>query len=370
MSFDLNISSKTRPFDPDAWSKSLNDQLKEFKFDPSIDWNNHEGYTPCTWKDSNGELIQTGFEFFKDDQSKTTRNLLGIKTTKHNWSVTLSLKSDDDELKAGWLAAGVLANICSGTLTDPQSGNTFDGDAALKEAQKQMQPKTPPQNKYNTFDFKAHSTFQKQNEKEIHKLAKTKLAPLEMKRKGRGKSWMLDKGWYTILVEFLPSRHHYQVMVNVAATIHWDINETWSFDVMLDAPTPRFESAEELGANNEYLFDLIIPKIEELVRIMSDFSLLREHEMNSIRSYEPHKSRKLGIYSALLGDTEARNQYFQNVIDYSPEVEHDWFKDLKESTRALKEETDNIETFRARLIENIKASRALKKLPEMDIELP
>lgn len=220
------------------------------------------------------------------------------------------------------------------------------------------------------FDSKAHTAFQNNNAKAIHKLAKQHLGPLGMERRGKGKSWLMDMGWYVVFVEFLPSRHFYQLQVNVAASLLWKISDSWGFDVMFQNSTPRLETGEELIASNEKMVEDSAKQVKELLGLMSDFSRLRDFTKASIHSYEPHKSRALGIYSALLRDKAAADEYFKNVAEFPSEIEYGWLKALREMTSVLANKAGDVNALKEQLLENIQIARKMKELPEMEVQLP
>ena len=135
MSYDLMVSSVWMKFPGKDWEFEVSKKLKGFGFDSRINWKEHEGYTPCKWEDTknHGPRIRSGFEFYLEDNSyKKKTKFFGMKVTKRDWSVTLSMKSDEMEL--GWIAAAQLAKYTSGILTDPQTGEEFEGNKAINAA--------------------------------------------------------------------------------------------------------------------------------------------------------------------------------------------------------------------------------------------
>lgn len=368
MSFDLNISVKDTKFNATVWEEAIRDELPNFKFTTEINWENYEGFIPVSWDDN--ENIETGFEFHLENLSTKGKMFGLLSSPKHKWNVTISVKGDDAEQKIAWVAAGTLAKLFSGILTNPQSGNSYEGDAALAQAQEEIKPKIFVPNKYNTFDFKAHNDGHKANLKELNKLVRKRFKPLGIMKKGSS-SWLYDQGWYTIYLEFKTSKSEHRMLVNVAATIHWNVKDYWAFDVSMDCNTPKFDSFEELGNNNEALIELVLAKAEELKEIMSDLERLEKFVEDSIHIYEPYKSKLLAKLCVLQGNNEEKKAYFEKVMNYTHGgEEYDWIIELKAKNKELNELSSNLDSFKELLIKNIKVSRQLKKLSEMEIELP
>lgn len=64
----------------------------------------------------------------------------------------------------------------------------------------------------------------------IAKAAKDALQPLGFRRKGRSRIWLLDRDWWTVVVEFQPSGWTKGSYLNVAAHWLWSSSGHLSFD--------------------------------------------------------------------------------------------------------------------------------------------
>jgi hypothetical protein len=75
----------------------------------------------------------------------------------------------------------------------------------------------------NTGDPAAHGNL-------LFAAAKTHLAPLGMKRKGKSRVWFKDNGWWLSLVEFQPSAWSKGSYLNIACMWLWHAKDYYSFD--------------------------------------------------------------------------------------------------------------------------------------------
>lgn len=376
MSFDLNVTGKNITFNPKKWEQEIGKHLNGFAFDDSVDWETHSGFLPVSWNDPGDpeNRVESGFEFSMETEAAKTstfKRLFGKGVDSKDIEFFFSFSSSGDAYETGWLAAGSLAKITGASLDDPQEGESYEGDAALKQALKAIQAsKSPARNSYNTFDFQAHGAFQKSNEKVIHKLARETFLPYKIMRKGVSKCWHDDLGWCTIIIEFLPSKHHWGMIINVAANFHWDKDDTMSFDFAPDHTNPKYENAKEYEKHNDAMVQQTLGRVLSLRTTLADLQLLKDALIQTVNTYEPHKSYHLGIICGLQGDMAGMSRYFKNVLDTEEDEGVDWIIALKDETRALAALSGDPEKFKTHIIDCMRTSRALKKLPEMEIKLP
>jgi hypothetical protein len=69
-----------------------------------------------------------------------------------------------------------------------------------------------------------------EHSKIIAEAAKETLEPLGIFQKGRSRSWIDDRGWWIVNIEFQPSGNSKGSYLNVAAMWLWDENDFFTFD--------------------------------------------------------------------------------------------------------------------------------------------
>lgn len=374
MSFDLNVTGRNINFDPEKWKREIGRYLEGFAFDSSIEWDNHSGFLPTSWidPDDSENRIESGFDFsYEKMKPNILKSIFNSGSTSQNINFMFSFSSDDDEFKVGWISAGVLTQMYNASLNDPQEGEDYEGLHALEHALKNIEPSNQHQSDSEyIFDSKEFKAFKKKNANEIHKIAKEILTPYGIMREGKSKSWLDDHGWHTIFIEFLPFKSGWGTIVRVAANFHWHQKDYMSYDVFTKTNAKEFDTPEECSAYNKELIQEALNRVLDLRETMSDLNSIRNSAINSTETYEPHKSYHLGILSGLLGDIPGMRDYFNVVLAKREREEPDWLISLKDQAQELLDNSDNQKVFRMCLKERINTTRSLKKLPEIEFEIP
>src|SRR5690606_34982472 len=75
-----------------------------------------------------------------------------------------------------------------------------------------------------------------------------------------------------------------------------------------------------------------------------------------------------GTICGLTNEFDKQNEYYQKVLNNSETFE--WLNELKKRVKILAEKAESQNIFTETIIEIVKKTRILKKLPETEIKLP
>jgi hypothetical protein len=131
MSYDLIVELKrTNMPTPDKWHSSIIDAGFPADLYKDFDVDSHTGFLPCH---INGEV--SGFEYYARgiDQNNSLPSLPSA-----DFSILFSIGSRPLELVSALAASSTLAAISSGTVVDPQSGESVISEHAIAWAKAQL----------------------------------------------------------------------------------------------------------------------------------------------------------------------------------------------------------------------------------------
>jgi hypothetical protein len=77
--------------------------------------------------------------------------------------------------------------------------------------------------------------------------AQSVLSPLGLRRKGRSRTWVDDRGWWLIVAEFQPSSWAIGSYLNVGVCWLWAEKDHFSFDVYRLHPLVKYVDDEQFG---------------------------------------------------------------------------------------------------------------------------
>jgi len=194
--------------------------------------------------------------------------------------------------------------------------------------------------------------------------AKQVLGPLGLRRKGRSRIWLDDRGLWLFVVEFQPSGWSNGSYLNVSASWLWTGTNHLAFDVF--NRVGGFVSAETgqdfspLANQLAELAKLEIMKLRERFESLQD--ILRQLESEEATAWTLYS---LGIVHGWLGHPTEAEQALQRLG--SQPAEHDWQKDLQARAKALADLVDDQPAFRSAIRDTIAAARTREKLPALDL---
>ena len=207
-----------------------------------------------------------------------------------------------------------------------------------------------------------------EHSKIIAEAAKETLEPLGIFQKGRSRSWIDDRGWWIVNIEFQPSGSSKGSYLNVAAMWLWDENDFFTFDFGNDVGgriAGFVEYVDEKQFTPEALRLSSLAKAEAL-RLRSKFVSIHDAAL-----YLPAKARrddspwtKLAAAIALgyVGKTFRARRLFKSLERKEPV--HEWEYKLQERARGFAESLDRPNDFQRYVKEAIWRTRKLLKLPE------
>jgi len=205
--------------------------------------------------------------------------------------------------------------------------------------------------------------------KVIAAAAKTHLSPIGMVRKGRSRTWLLDRYWWLGIVEFQPSSWARGTYLNVSLMWLWEPTDSLAFEVEPRRRGQFVEVGQDFGTQAARLASEAGEAITGLVARFDTVAKVIEYlEPRAVKS----GARKLGHLATaygLLGDmNRARQTFEQAVVARENEWSGPWraLSYLLDARDAAAEQS----TFRNWVYGTVTATRAALKLPATGDALP
>jgi len=226
-------------------------------------------------------------------------------------------------------------------------------------------------------------TTQLPHTKLLDAAAREVLGPLGIKRRGRSRTWLDDRGWWVGVIEFQPSSWSRGSYLNVGVNWLWQAGEdaaelAFHFGGRVDAPGGRefieYASDEEFAplarkqamaaAERAQHYRALFPTIESTAAVLKRY----ERRQSILESIDT------GIALGLVGDAGGARRMFARYIDYHESgKELEWRTEIDEirydRARQLSELVSEPASFRERVRQDIKQARSQLRL-DPDIGLP
>jgi hypothetical protein len=204
-----------------------------------------------------------------------------------------------------------------------------------------------------------------------NKTAKKIFGVYEIKQKGQSRIWLDDNGWFTTVIEFQPFRGRQGTTLNIGVNFHWYEKEYFSFDIgyRQDVEFVAYDgNKERFLAEVEKLCEIALTKTLEYRDKLKNIDQAKSTILNHVFSSESilgsyHK----GIICGLTRDFPQLNDFFQKLLKEDHPGE--WLNELKDRVNFLISNADDQNQFTVTIIEIIRKTRVLKKLPEREIKL-
>jgi len=208
----------------------------------------------------------------------------------------------------------------------------------------------------------------REHSKIISRVAKETLAPLGLFQKGSSRTWIDDRGWWIVVIEFQPSGFGKGSHLNVGAMWLWHEQDHFTFDFGNDVGC---RIASFVGYVDEKQFTR---EANRLAYLAKDEVLKLRSKLVSIHDaarYLPRKAArddsawtKLSAAIALgyVGKTFRARWLFKSIERKKPVG--DWELRHQESARGFAETLDRSDDFQRCVKERIWRTRKLLKLPE------
>lgn len=190
------------------------------------------------------------------------------------------------------------------------------------------------------------------------------LGPLGLKRKGKSRLWIDDRGLWLFVVEFQPSSWSKGSYLNVAASWLWNPTDFMTFDV--PNRVGDFASAQE---GQDYLplaIKLAGLAKAEIIRLRDEFESLQDilAHLEAQRETGP-TLYGLGVVRGWLGQSVEARQSFQRLLALS--FEHGWQENLRAEVTRIAELLDDNAAFQAAVRQAVELARAREKLPALGL---
>jgi len=206
----------------------------------------------------------------------------------------------------------------------------------------------------------------------ITSAARDVLRPLGLRRRGRSRVWLDDRGWWLGVVEFQPSGFSRGSYLNVGVCWLWGWNGDVSFDVgsrVKGAGFVSYETDEQFAPEARRFAELAAARVEEFRAAFPDLTAAADYlfaHNNGIANACLHAA----TVAALIGR-------YDHAIRLLHDIEADaaarpaaygdsdaWMRHVHESAVCLRTKTGQAR-FLAERCEQVRAGRAALKLPPL-----
>ncbi len=192
-----------------------------------------------------------------------------------------------------------------------------------------------------------------------------------IKQKGQSRIWIDDRGWYIIVIEFQPFHGRHGSTLNVGVNFNWYEQQYFSYDigsrenvdfVEYNQDEDRFQ--KEIEHFCEIALDKVFQYRENLKNLHDAKLFILNHQFTSENLWGSYHK---GTIAGLTNDFDTLNIYYKQLL--SEDYSYDWVQELKRRVETLSQKTETQDQFAEAVKEIVKNTRALKKLPPIDINL-
>ena len=187
------------------------------------------------------------------------------------------------------------------------------------------------------------------------------LSPLGLRRKGRSRTWVDDRGWWLIVVEFQPSSWAIGSYLNVGACWLWAEKDHFSFDVGYRLqPLVKYVDDGQFG---QALAKMATSAKKRIFELRHQFQTLSDVATSLDRNVgrSPWGLYHAGTALGCVGEVQRAQQRFHELTLWA--AEHNWEKQVKTAASNLAGDLPNTHLFRQAVTETVKKTRTLLKLP-------
>jgi hypothetical protein len=191
--------------------------------------------------------------------------------------------------------------------------------------------------------------------------ARSVLGPLGLTQRGRSRTWLDDRIWHVIVVEFQPSSWSRGTYVNVAAMWLWNPKDYFSFDY---GPyrVQGFESADEAQwpERCRAAATVAADRVAKLQGDLIDIGAAARHLSSHPDAGWP--TFHAAVASGLAGGVGRARALAKKVLREDDGV--DWHREMKARVLEYSGLFDDPPEYRARIVAEIQQTRALLNLPD------
>jgi len=209
-------------------------------------------------------------------------------------------------------------------------------------------------------------TTQIDHNKLLKKIAKERLKPCGIFQHGQSRTFLYDKGWFTIVIEFQSSSYSKGTYLNIGVDFNFYPRDYFAFGYgYRETGFIEFRDEEQFAKLVNDLCELAIKRVEELnLKFIDIWTALKtadkEKEKDIWRIYE------VAVLNALTSNFDKAIKLLKQVS--KTKCEHDWEIERKEMVDKLLGWIQESPKSLDKIKNVISETRQLKKLPEMTLD--
>jgi len=197
----------------------------------------------------------------------------------------------------------------------------------------------------------------------LKKIAKERLKPFGIIQYGQSRTFLFDKGWFTVIIEFQPSSWSKGTYLNIGVDLNFYPRDYFAFSYgYRETGFNEFKDEEQFSELINKLCNLVIVRVRELDREFIDLWVAKKtlnKDLDAWRKYE------IGILKGLINDYNGAQKLLNAVIN--EKCEHNYEFKRQQIASEILEWLDNEQAFENKVKELIEKTRQLKKLPIVDL---
>ena len=199
----------------------------------------------------------------------------------------------------------------------------------------------------------------------LKKIAVNRLTPYGIIQQGKSRTFLYDKGWWTIVIEFQPSSHSKGAYLNIGLDFNFYPRAYFAFTY--GSREKSFEEATDekhfSQIINDYC-DFTIKRVEELKLGFKDIWTATETFKKEV-SNEPWNNVDLGVLYGLTGQVSKSKNILQKLK--KEKCQHDYEFARQQFAIQILSWCEKSEVFPLKIQHLINETRQLKKLPVADL---
>lgn len=209
-------------------------------------------------------------------------------------------------------------------------------------------------------------TTQIDHNKLLKKIAKERLKPYGIYLQGQSRTFLYDKGWFTIVIEFQPSTYSKGTYLNIGVDFNFYPRDYFAFGYgYREKGFEEFTDEEQFVRLVNDLCDLTIKRVQELDRKFQDIwtalkTVDKEKGEDTWRLFE------VAVLNALISNFDKARKLLRQVS--KTKCEYDWEIERKKLVNELLEWLQESPASLEKIENIINQTRQLKKLPEVTLD--
>ena len=200
----------------------------------------------------------------------------------------------------------------------------------------------------------------------IKKIANERLKPFGIFQKGQSRTFLYDKGWFTIVIEFQPSSWSKGTYLNVGVDFNFYPRDYFAFAYgSRETKFEAFRDEEQFNIVVNKLCDLTIKRVQELDQKCKDIWTALQTIDNKAKD-DTWRLYEVAFLNALASNFDKAQMHFRKVS--TEKCGSDWEIERKRVAEELLHYLQNIPTYLEHFKSLINKTRQLKKLPAMSLD--